>query len=108
MLERASDPQAVRQRLEDFLALEHAGWKGERGTSFLSSPGRVWRSSICCWSSSIVPVTLQPSTWRRTSPPPDHMSLSRLPGDSLDTPQSITVIKAALMESQGVALTLAR
>ena len=34
--ERASDPAQVRERLEQFLALEQAGWKGERGTAFLS------------------------------------------------------------------------
>ncbi|MHB1103980.1 MAG: GNAT family N-acetyltransferase [Devosia sp.] len=36
--EHVSDPARMRRRLEDFLALEHAGWKGERGTSFLSNP----------------------------------------------------------------------
>ena len=34
--ERTDDPQLVPQRLEQFLALEHAGWKGRVGTSFLS------------------------------------------------------------------------
>lgn len=34
--ERATDPLQVRERLEQFLALEQAGWKGERGTAFLS------------------------------------------------------------------------
>jgi CelD/BcsL family acetyltransferase involved in cellulose biosynthesis len=34
--ERATDPRQVRERLEQFLALEQAGWKGERGTAFLS------------------------------------------------------------------------
>ena len=37
-LEQASAPDAVRQRLEDFLRLEHAGWKGEKGTSYLARP----------------------------------------------------------------------
>lgn len=36
--ERASEPGLVRQRVEEFLAMEHAGWKGEAGTSFLSEP----------------------------------------------------------------------
>ncbi|MDP1730200.1 MAG: GNAT family N-acetyltransferase [Devosia sp.] len=36
-LEHVSGPSSLRARLEDFLALEHAGWKGENGTSFLSS-----------------------------------------------------------------------
>jgi CelD/BcsL family acetyltransferase involved in cellulose biosynthesis len=35
-LEHAEDPALLAQRLEEFLALEHAGWKGEMGTSFLS------------------------------------------------------------------------
>lgn len=36
--ERASEPSLVRRRVEEFLAMEHAGWKGEAGTSFLSEP----------------------------------------------------------------------
>lgn len=36
--ERADEPRLVEQRLEAFLAMEHAGWKGRTGTSFLSSP----------------------------------------------------------------------
>lgn len=36
--ERATDTATVRQRVEDFFAMEHAGWKGEAGTSFLSDP----------------------------------------------------------------------
>jgi CelD/BcsL family acetyltransferase involved in cellulose biosynthesis len=36
--ERASEPGQVSQRLEDFLAIEHSGWKGAAGTSFLSHP----------------------------------------------------------------------
>lgn len=36
--ERATDAALVAQRVEDFLALEHAGWKGRQGTSFLSRP----------------------------------------------------------------------
>lgn len=34
--ERATDPALVRQRIDQFLAIEHAGWKGNAGTSFLS------------------------------------------------------------------------
>lgn len=34
--ERATDPDAVAARIETFLALENAGWKGARGTAFLS------------------------------------------------------------------------
>ncbi|NMA99376.1 MAG: GNAT family N-acetyltransferase [Phyllobacteriaceae bacterium] len=37
-LEFAEEPALYQQRLEEFLALEHAGWKGEMGTSFLSHP----------------------------------------------------------------------
>ena len=36
--ERASDPETVARRVEDFLRLEHAGWKGAAGTSFLADP----------------------------------------------------------------------
>lgn len=36
--ERARTPDLIRQRIEDFLVMEHAGWKGEAGTSFLSNP----------------------------------------------------------------------
>jgi CelD/BcsL family acetyltransferase involved in cellulose biosynthesis len=36
--ERARDPDLVAQRIEDFLAIEHGGWKGVGGTSFLSNP----------------------------------------------------------------------
>ena len=36
--ERATEPGHVRQRVEDFLVMEHGGWKGEAGTSFLSDP----------------------------------------------------------------------
>ncbi|WP_157928882.1 GNAT family N-acetyltransferase [Pararhizobium haloflavum] len=34
--ERARAPELVSRRVEDFLRIEHTGWKGERGTSFLS------------------------------------------------------------------------
>lgn len=36
VFERVSDPALVRERLEQFLAMEHSGWKGEMGTAFLS------------------------------------------------------------------------
>jgi CelD/BcsL family acetyltransferase involved in cellulose biosynthesis len=36
--ERATEPGHVRQRIEDFLVMEHGGWKGAAGTSFLSDP----------------------------------------------------------------------
>lgn len=36
--ERASDPQKVAERVEQFLAIEQAGWKGKKGTAFLSDP----------------------------------------------------------------------
>ena len=36
--ERATEPGHVRERIEDFLAIEHDGWKGAAGTSFLSDP----------------------------------------------------------------------
>ncbi len=36
--ERATEPGHVRQRIEDFLDMEHSGWKGAAGTSFLSDP----------------------------------------------------------------------
>jgi len=35
-LEHVEEPAQMQHRLEDFLALEHAGWKGAKGTSFLS------------------------------------------------------------------------
>ncbi len=34
--ERACEPEQVKQRIEQFLALEQAGWKGQNGTAFLS------------------------------------------------------------------------
>ncbi len=34
--ERAATPETVRSALEDFLALENAGWKGRAGTAFLA------------------------------------------------------------------------
>lgn len=34
--ERATDPMLVAQRVEDFLQIENAGWKGKRRTSFLA------------------------------------------------------------------------
>ena len=36
--ERVKEPEAVARRVEDFLRIEAAGWKGERGTAFLSRP----------------------------------------------------------------------
>lgn len=36
--ERATEAGHVRQRIEDFLVMEHDGWKGAAGTSFLSDP----------------------------------------------------------------------
>lgn len=38
-LEHVERPAEVGQRLEDFLAVEHSGWKGEQGTSLLSRAG---------------------------------------------------------------------
>lgn len=37
-LEHVTEAAALKARLEDFLRLEHAGWKGRQGTSFLSRP----------------------------------------------------------------------
>ena len=37
-LEHVNDGARLPRRIEDFLALEHAGWKGEKGTSLLSDP----------------------------------------------------------------------
>lgn len=37
-LEHVEDPERLQRRIEDFLRLEHAGWKGEKGTSHLSRP----------------------------------------------------------------------
>jgi CelD/BcsL family acetyltransferase involved in cellulose biosynthesis len=34
--ERQGTPEAVAERIEDFLAIEHGGWKGQAGTSFLA------------------------------------------------------------------------
>jgi len=34
----ASDPEAVRRAIEDFLVLEASGWKGRQGTAFLCDP----------------------------------------------------------------------
>ncbi|QIG47452.1 GNAT family N-acetyltransferase [Nordella sp. HKS 07] len=34
--ERACEPEQVKQRIEQFLAIEQSGWKGENGTAFLS------------------------------------------------------------------------
>lgn len=36
--ERATETGHVRRRIEDFLVMEHGGWKGAAGTSFLSDP----------------------------------------------------------------------
>jgi CelD/BcsL family acetyltransferase involved in cellulose biosynthesis len=36
--ERTGDPELVAQRVEEFLRLEDAGWKGAAGTSFLADP----------------------------------------------------------------------
>jgi CelD/BcsL family acetyltransferase involved in cellulose biosynthesis len=35
-LERATGPESITQRVEQFLAIEAAGWKGKKGTAFLS------------------------------------------------------------------------
>jgi len=37
VIEHVDDGPRLRKRLEDFLGLEHGGWKGELGTSFLSN-----------------------------------------------------------------------
>ncbi len=37
-LEHLCEPEPLAARLEDFLRLEHAGWKGEKRTSLLSRP----------------------------------------------------------------------
>jgi CelD/BcsL family acetyltransferase involved in cellulose biosynthesis len=36
--EHVEDRERLQQRIEDFLRLEHAGWKGKMGTSHLSKP----------------------------------------------------------------------
>lgn len=36
-LEQVTEPEAVRARVEDFLALENSGWKGQGGTSFAAA-----------------------------------------------------------------------
>lgn len=36
--ERTTDPEQVAGRVEQFLAMEQAGWKGKKGTAFLSNP----------------------------------------------------------------------
>lgn len=36
--EHAETPELLARRLEDFLGMEHSGWKGQAGTSFLSNP----------------------------------------------------------------------
>lgn len=38
---RVTDPAEIAYRLEDFLVVEHAGWKGKGGTSFLSNPAHT-------------------------------------------------------------------
>ncbi len=42
-IDRAGDPQAV----DDFLALEAAGWKGEEGTALSAGPGAEFFRAIC-------------------------------------------------------------
>lgn len=37
-LEHATQPTLVSRRVEDFLHIEHSGWKGQSGTSLLSDP----------------------------------------------------------------------
>jgi CelD/BcsL family acetyltransferase involved in cellulose biosynthesis len=43
VVDRAGDPQAV----DDFLALEAAGWKGDEGTALASGPGAGLFRAIC-------------------------------------------------------------
>ena len=47
--ERATEPALVAQRIEQFLAVEHAGWKGKASTSFLADPehARFARQAFC-------------------------------------------------------------
>lgn len=47
--ERATDSALVTKRIEQFLAVEHSGWKGKAGTSFLSDPqhARFARKAFC-------------------------------------------------------------
>jgi CelD/BcsL family acetyltransferase involved in cellulose biosynthesis len=42
-IDRAGDPEAV----DDFLALEAAGWKGEEGTALAAGPGAEFFRAIC-------------------------------------------------------------
>lgn len=35
--ERQSEPELLARRIEEFLAIEHGGWKGQAGTSFLAN-----------------------------------------------------------------------
>jgi CelD/BcsL family acetyltransferase involved in cellulose biosynthesis len=43
VVERAGDPRAV----DDFLALETAGWKGDEGTALAAGPGAEFFRAIC-------------------------------------------------------------
>jgi CelD/BcsL family acetyltransferase involved in cellulose biosynthesis len=43
IVERAGDPRAV----DDFLALETAGWKGDEGTALAAGPGAEFFRAIC-------------------------------------------------------------
>lgn len=39
--ERTDEPATVKKRIEAFLKIEDAGWKGKRGTSFLANPAHA-------------------------------------------------------------------
>lgn len=52
--ERATDAVKVAQRVEQFLAIEHAGWKGKKGTSFAANPDHARYARLAYGQSAIV------------------------------------------------------
>jgi CelD/BcsL family acetyltransferase involved in cellulose biosynthesis len=84
--ERATHAGDIRQRLEDFLAIENAGWKGRAGSSFLARPqdARFARLAFRAGQRSLTTVTDS----LLLDDKPIAVSLNLVAGDTIFTPKT--------------------
>jgi CelD/BcsL family acetyltransferase involved in cellulose biosynthesis len=84
--ERASDPDTVAVRVEDFLRMEASGWKGHRGTAFLSRPDDA-AFARAAYGGSLNGVGLTSVDSLLLDGKPIAISINIATGDTLFTPK---------------------
>ncbi|MBS7698225.1 MULTISPECIES: GNAT family N-acetyltransferase [unclassified Chelatococcus] len=99
--ERATQDADIRQRVEDFLAIENAGWKGRAGSSFLarSQHARFARLAFMAGRGRITTVTDS----LLLDDKPIAVSLNLVAGDTMFTPKT-TYDEAYRRYSPGLVL----